>query len=208
MKTNISQSPSGSKVNNFGQPMNAGSVVRSPVVAPKRFSHITLNTGHVSEQFFSEIPGLIKTLWMVNFDDVMLTPEGKVMIVRPEGEWPARFTLDGTNLLVELFRFDDKAMHDVPEVWFGVAVDASQGVALWQLLHQKAVEYGEPLAPGLGLKMPNNPWIAAALNQKIDLNSMGFDGFIQRFVLQSWVRKFETMTALGFAEWLISRQSK
>jgi len=142
------------------------------------------------------------------FDCRVNIPEGKVIITRPEGEWPARFTLDGANLLVELFRSDDQAMHDVPEVWFGVAVDASQGVALWQLLHQKAVEYGELSIPALGLKMPSSPWIAAVLNQKIDLNSMSLDIAIQRFSLQSWVGQYETLTALSFSEWLISRQSK
>lgn len=150
MKTNFSQFSSGSKAGSLEHPKNAGSVVRSPVVAPKKFQHITLSTGHVCEQDFSEIPEIIRNLCKVNFDEIMKFPNGKVMITRPEGEWPARFTLDGTNLLVELFRSDDKAMKNVPEIWFGVAVDASRGVTLWQLLQQKVVEYGLPSVRGRG----------------------------------------------------------
>jgi hypothetical protein len=208
MKTKFSQFPSGSKVGSLEHPKNASLVVRSPVVAPKKFQHISLSTGHVCEQDFSETPENMRNSCKENFDEIMQFPEGKVMMARHSGEWPARFTLDGTNLMVELFRSDDKAMKDVPEVWFGVAVDASQGFPLWQLLHHKAVEYGLPSVRGRRLNMPNSPWIAAALNQKINLKSIGLDDIVQRFFLQGWVGQYEVMIALGFSEWLISRQSK
>lgn len=174
---------------------------------PKLLIHKTINTKHSVSQDLSKFTDDERALCLEYFVDYINNPDCEPSVAWAGYEWPARFILNESNLLVELFHLEDKARKGIPELWFGVALDVSRSESLWNLLYGKAYKYGWVKHTELPIKLPKSPWIAAVLNYDMEPNSINMKRMTERFILQSNAGPFEMFVAIGFAEWMKSKIS-
>lgn len=175
---------------------------------PKFFNHTTINSRHGIIQELSKFTDDEKALCFKYFVEYITNADSEPSVAWAGYEWPARFGLDESNLLVELFHTEDKERKGIPELWIGVALDASRSESLWNLLYRKAYKHGSVSNRERALELPKTPWVAAVLNSEMELNSINMKRISERLILQSSAGQFEIFVAIGFAEWVKSKNSK
>ena len=182
---------------------------KSIVEIPKYFKHITFNTGHVSDDYWDAENNVV-SMEMSNFISKTLITEGLSVVPLQKKNWPLRLSVDGTNLMTEMYVPQDRPKNNPFAICFGVAVDAYRGEKLWQALHdraeQGALKLGIPkqllCLAGDSDEPPKEPWIAALLTVDIERALKDPEWYESYVQLMCMAAQFESSLAWGFAEWL------
>ena len=186
---------------------NAGG--KSILEIPKYFKHITFNTGHISNDYWS-VENNEVSMGVCDFITRALISEGLTVVRLQKKDWPLRLTVDGANLMAEIYLPQDRPKNNPPAISFGVAVDASRGEKLWQALHHRAGQYalkaGVPkhflCLAGDANAPPEEPWIAAVLAADIERVVKEPDWLESFLQLSLLAAPFESNLAWGFVEWV------
>lgn len=163
----------------------------------KVFSHISLHSGHVCNQPWTEI----SQQSMNACRDLIVSSRktGWTGLILDKKNYPLHIHLDGSNLQCKLFLPGAVQINTQPAVLFAVAVDAANGELAWRKIH----EWSGQLALTNPDCKPSVPWVAA---MPMPPNDMRMPSLLEYLEMMTWVADFERVMAFAFASYLSSKK--
>ena len=177
---------------------NAQENISKKYLQVKAFSHISLHSGHVCTQPWTDISQQSMRACRDLIIDSRET--GWTRMILDKKIYPVYIHLDGSNLLGKLYLPSKNIKSDHPAVVFAVAAVAENGEQLWRKLH----EWSGQLALTNPDCKPTVPWVAA---MPMPPRDMGMPSLLEYLELMTWVGDFERVMAFSFSSYFYSKDN-